>query len=899
MAKTKNSRRTKNLGALFAASFFFAPHAAALPLIDGESSAAVSITAADSVMEIAGENKNNVLKWLDFSVGKGEKLIFLNQNNYLNYVTGNLKSVIAGSITGGGDVFIVNPHGIVIADGASINVGSLYLSSRVMNDDALQNFLTDGRLDAVFSANGDIVNKGTLNAAAITVEGRDIIFKNFADVAAADEKIKIAATGDIRIGFAAGEEIFALDADEYTNVDTAAQQEIVGEKFAFGDNEPKLYMLVRNPFELYNIRNNLGGSYMLANDIDFADWGEKFSPIGIKSNYAFTGNFDGLGFAIKNLDIDAENIGQVGLFAKVQGAAQIENFVLENGSVKLTLDENAPGSMTIATIGAVAGETNENGGTPTIRNVANENNITVVQTGGKKTIRVGGIAGQNGGTIETSFNAGNIDVVSSGSIYVGGIAGSFAKNAKISRAFNDGDIKAALKDAADTATLQAGGLVGTFNEINAASYIEESYNAGNVFAESDAANAVYAGGIVGFISANRQNKPATLTLDRAINFGKVAAQGENAETGGIVGKINAAKGGILKIENDSVYFALTNEAGENFYDDDGGESGTGKSREDLSPFTVRNNEIYNGWDIAAESGQTNTWRIYEGSAPPVLSAFLTPLAISATPQPYTGKLQTLKDESLTYSLADIDESKISRTDGEPHSGVEVGEYKNGTLKYYSAKRGYDIFDATKLVITAAENEKTETQPAAPERPPKNDAPAAAQQTSSSSSSSTPRATYSAASASAKPSTTTDTKTPKPEPQAVAIEQTAETETTISETAAAETQTIDANTTAQSSTTSDAQSAVATDAATDTNDAYDATDATNIAAVADEAANDAAAQTGIDAVEADATVQPNRDANFARTGESILPAIIGSAARENIIAAAPPQNNPPRYDNEND
>ena len=54
--------------------------------------------------------------------------------NYLNLVTGESMSRIYGTIEGGKNVYLVNPHGILFADGAAVNTGALYLSTAKKGD---------------------------------------------------------------------------------------------------------------------------------------------------------------------------------------------------------------------------------------------------------------------------------------------------------------------------------------------------------------------------------------------------------------------------------------------------------------------------------------------------------------------------------------------------------------------------------------------------------------------------------------------------------------------------------------------------------------------------------------------------------------------------------------------
>lgn len=97
-----------------------------------ENAEAATITQSGSVMDIVGKNENNVLRWEDFSIDAGEKVRFdsgAQAKDYLNLITGEGMSRIYGTIEGGKNVYLVNPHGILFAESAQVNTGALYLST--------------------------------------------------------------------------------------------------------------------------------------------------------------------------------------------------------------------------------------------------------------------------------------------------------------------------------------------------------------------------------------------------------------------------------------------------------------------------------------------------------------------------------------------------------------------------------------------------------------------------------------------------------------------------------------------------------------------------------------------------------------------------------------------------
>ncbi|MGV2288585.1 filamentous hemagglutinin N-terminal domain-containing protein [Trinickia sp. YCB016] len=145
---------------------------AASLLLAGQAHAVGNGTIADGAGSI---NKNGtttnvnqssdklIINWNNMDVAQGETLNF-NQKNYNSAVLNRINSANATSILGAlnanGRVFIVNPNGVLIGNGAKINVGSLIASSLNISDADFK----DNRLNFKGGGNGDVVNQGDIKA---------------------------------------------------------------------------------------------------------------------------------------------------------------------------------------------------------------------------------------------------------------------------------------------------------------------------------------------------------------------------------------------------------------------------------------------------------------------------------------------------------------------------------------------------------------------------------------------------------------------------------------------------------------------------------------------------------------------------------------------------------------
>lgn len=103
--------------------------------------------------------------WKSFNVASGETVNFLQPSSSaiaLNRVLGTEASQILGRINANGQVFLLNPNGVLFGKGAEVNVGGMVASTLSLSD---ADFLA-GNYD--FTRNGgagSVVNQGSLSAA--------------------------------------------------------------------------------------------------------------------------------------------------------------------------------------------------------------------------------------------------------------------------------------------------------------------------------------------------------------------------------------------------------------------------------------------------------------------------------------------------------------------------------------------------------------------------------------------------------------------------------------------------------------------------------------------------------------------------------------------------------------
>ena len=97
----------------------------------------------EKTMVINQKTDRLALDWQKFNIAKDEKVHF-DQNSKsaiaLNRVVGDGRSIIDGSLSAKGHVFVINPNGVLFGKNSSVDVGGLVASTVNVTDDDMRNF---------------------------------------------------------------------------------------------------------------------------------------------------------------------------------------------------------------------------------------------------------------------------------------------------------------------------------------------------------------------------------------------------------------------------------------------------------------------------------------------------------------------------------------------------------------------------------------------------------------------------------------------------------------------------------------------------------------------------------------------------------------------------------------
>lgn len=250
----------------------------ALPEQSGAMTSGVQITAPAKEMSIKGTADNNVINWRSFNIANDEKVGF-DAKNYLNLINDSKSSRIDGTLSGAGNIYLVNPNGVIFGSDSSVNVGNLSVSTRPLSKVDRDAFLRgqDPLANAASNVGGDIVNLTDIKATKVLLEGNTITLTNNIS----NTNLNVRALTGVNVGFTDGDKPATevnktqftkpLDDSSINNFKNSHNnfsfKALDGKTDLSSDKFTPCYS-VRNIYEWQNMRNNPTGKYMLTDDID-------------------------------------------------------------------------------------------------------------------------------------------------------------------------------------------------------------------------------------------------------------------------------------------------------------------------------------------------------------------------------------------------------------------------------------------------------------------------------------------------------------------------------------------------------------------------------------------------------------------------------------------------------
>lgn len=507
-------------------------------------------------MNLHQTTQNAIVTWDSFSIGANATVTIRGDHdnfNMLNYVTGSESSQIYGKLNSyvgdkqGGNIYLVNPNGVQIGNSAEINVGSLHIANKKIDNIKAWNENTDianALKQNKAMTNAELMSLGYINASKLVFEGERVVIdmdrlsgldttnNNALTIVSQPYDGKSDSVGDNRkydlvLGSSTPEKAkewgqYMVFADVSDNGSGKQGKDNVGNPDAPDQSITEFftYRWIKDGKELEKIGKETGWGmrdhYALRYSIDLT--GSDQTPIGATADNAFKGKFDGLDNSIFGLSINNSNNNKgdaTGLFGFTDGAI-MGNVTLIAGSDSVSIQGGD--TDTGAFIGHAVNTT--------VKGV----NSTLKVSG---TNNVGGIIGyakdDTGRTYSFADAAGSVQPDS--------------RSSELSNLTNTGNV---------SGVTNVGGLVGYMeggklsnDEENRAQY-KGSYNLGKITGIDNGTDYSFnIGGLIG----RAENATVAGTKNTLINYNTVEG-GYNV--GGIVGSIsnttvdNASNEGIIK-----------------------------------------------------------------------------------------------------------------------------------------------------------------------------------------------------------------------------------------------------------------------------------------------------------------------------------------------------------------
>ena len=538
-------------------------------------------------MNLHQTTQNAIVTWDSFSIGANATVTIRGDHdnfNMLNYVTGSESSQIYGKLNSyvgdkqGGNIYLVNPNGVQIGNSAEINVGSLHIANKKIDNINTWNENTDiakALKQNKAMTNAELMSLGYINANKLVFEGERVVIDmdrlSGLDTTKADALTIVTQPYD---GKSVGDN---RKYDVVLGSSTPKNAQEWGKYIEFADNatgaswqgtvqagnpdapnqsvtEFFTYRWIKDGKELENIGKKqgwgMGDHYALRYSIDLT--GSDQTPIGTTKENAFKGKFDGLDNSIFGLSINNSDNSKgkaTGLFGFTDGAI-MGNVTLIAGNDGVSIQGG--NTDTGAFIGHAVNTTVK--GVNSTLKVSGKNNV-------------GGIIGYAEGNRKLTYNFAD----ASGSVQPD------SRSSELSNLTNTGNV---------SGVTNVGGLVGYMvggklsnDEENRVQY-KGSYNLGKITGIDNGSDYSYnIGGMIG----KAENATVGGTKNTLINYNTVEG-GYNV--GGIVGSIsnnttvaNASNEGVVKANGFTTdrYIYHTDYTGNDWKNNDAALTGTHKA----------------------------------------------------------------------------------------------------------------------------------------------------------------------------------------------------------------------------------------------------------------------------------------------------------------------------------
>ncbi|QNN46499.1 filamentous hemagglutinin N-terminal domain-containing protein [Thermomonas brevis] len=168
-----------------------------------------SIAQSGAAMTITQTTQNLAINWQSFDIGQSASVTFLQPNATaiaLNRVLSGDTTHILGQLKGNGQVWVLNPNGVLFGGSAQVNVGGLVASTLGLSD---ADFMAGKRSFA--GSGGSVVNQGSLTGGYVALLGENV--RNEGTITARLGTAALAAGNRVTLDFN-GDQLLNVQVDE-------------------------------------------------------------------------------------------------------------------------------------------------------------------------------------------------------------------------------------------------------------------------------------------------------------------------------------------------------------------------------------------------------------------------------------------------------------------------------------------------------------------------------------------------------------------------------------------------------------------------------------------------------------------------------------------------------------
>jgi len=166
-----------------------------------------SVNTAPGTVTVNQQSNTAIINWQSFSIGAGELTKFVQPSAtsaVLNRVLGGQTSLINGTLSANGQVYLLNGNGILVGPGGVVNAGGFTASTRDLSD---ADFLS-GNLHFTGSSPAGVQNFGQVKALGGNVYFIGHTVDNEGAISAPKGTVGLAAADDVLITQGGGENVF-------------------------------------------------------------------------------------------------------------------------------------------------------------------------------------------------------------------------------------------------------------------------------------------------------------------------------------------------------------------------------------------------------------------------------------------------------------------------------------------------------------------------------------------------------------------------------------------------------------------------------------------------------------------------------------------------------------------